>query len=318
MTREIILMKLVVVMGIVSLIGSMMTGDAWAFQELSDAMESEPILPEFEDPFALKAYIAHSGVPVATTVSPPDEEMLVGCELATYYECINTPDGIESYIILEDPSFGVFIPELPSLPPDVRLARIEVEIQAQTFEPNATALVIILTPFTNVLRFHIPQSEPGSTQFTTLTSIQIPEEPAAWNSVSNRIDLLSLPSESVRLSFVRVSLYAAGDPECTAPEGAWFPQLDEFACAIAQAIDWAITSVQFAVNAVIFAFTWLAAWVTWFGAATGAFLTGLATLMTWFLGLDAPPPVLAFFALVTFAPAFLFFVMIISWIRGGM
>lgn len=311
--------KLIAVLAVVILLANLMgVGAASPFAGLQAAISNGPALPEFSDPFLLKQYIAHVAIPIDNSTTPPDLSWLHGCDLDAYFRCINSMDGNESFIRLPlDDSFNVIMSPGPSgIPDDVRVVRVEVEWQVRTTFANMSVVGF----GTNE---KVPIVDDTWDSFRRLSYTRIPAPPldnfTQWESGSMGIAALwgtGAPGETIDISFARYSLYAAGAPACTSPPGAWFPWLDEVACAIGQAIDWAVTALQFAANAVIYAFQTLGGWLLWIGTVIGSFLEGIVAMSLWFLDLEAPAVIQGFFGIMTVVVIGFFFLTIIQLVRG--
>ncbi len=324
--------KLIAVLALVILLANLMgIGASSPFASLQSSLETGPVLPTFQDPFALREYIAHIAIPRAssesqTTVGIPIPSILFGCTQAVYWECIDTDDGDESYIWLRmpDPVTGVphidavRITEHPDQPSDFRVSRVSVEIQARSVSVNASVTIALWNApaGSSVFNIPLPRNDLAGGPFHNATFNIIPTGDVNWSAYPQDIITFESANGTIELSFVRISFYAGAVPDCQAPAGAWFPALDITGCQIAQFVDWVITGIQFIVNAIIYGFLYLVAWVIWFGTVVGGFIVGVVSMALWFTAIDAPPEIQTLFAIFTVITIGFLSLVIASLIRG--
>ncbi len=325
--------KLIVVLALVIMLANLMgIGPTSPFASLQDSLQTGPVLPTFQDPFALREYVAHIAIPRVssesqTTVGIPVPSILFGCTQEVYWECIDTPDGNDSYINLRPPNpvtgvpwiDAVRITEHPDQPADFRVSRVSVEIQARSADINATVTIALWNApaGSSVFNIPLPRNDFVGGPFHNATFNIIPTGDVNWSVYPQDIITFESSNGTIDLSFVRISFYAGAVPNCLAPAGAWFPALDITGCQIAQFVDWIITGIQFIVNAIIFGFLYLMAWATWFATVIGGFIVGLVGMALWFTALDAPPEIKTFFAIFTVVVVGFLSLIIASLIRGG-
>lgn len=321
MSDNTVAIKLIVILAVIILLANLMgVGAVSPFQGLQDAFSAGPSLPEFIDPFGLKEYVAFVAIPVANRSSSDywplavNGHELYGYDLDEYYRNLESPDGEASYIRSpEGAGYGVLINEPPSMPSDVRISRVEIEIQARTAYANVTvwAWPVSVGGGTFI---------PAGSSFQNYSSTQFPEVVfSGWENLTSATIIVMDSNNTnaiVDISFIRFSIWVGGQPECSAPAGAWFPVVDELACQFAQGVDWFITALQFVVNALIFGFLYVGGWLVWAGTIIAAFVSGIVNMSLWFLDLEAPAVIQGFFGIMTVAVIGFFFLVIIQVVRG--
>ncbi len=327
MSDNTVVVKLIVVLAVVILLANMMGIGGSPFASLQNVLSIEPNLPTFQDPFALKEYTAFTSVPVANSdigPPPPLPVFLFGCTMADYYQCIESADGDDSFVrIPQGNTMWVKIRPPPEIPSDLRVSRIVVDIQARTEYPNATFVAVFDAQVS--VRVFVPRevSSDGivggmlDTPFLELTGSALPGAVFTWPTDDEFYFGTSGPGvRGLDTSFIRVSFLVGGPVNCTAPAGAWFPWVDEVACAIGQGVEWVLTGIQFVVAGVVFVLQYIAGWAVWLGTVIAAFISGTLGAMVWFLNIDAPDVVKGFFAIMQIAIIGFVFLVFIGLVRG--
>ncbi len=329
MSDNVVAVKLIAVLAVVILLANLMGLGGSPFASLQNALSEEPDLTTFQDPFALKEYISFTTVPVAKwsgTPPPPESDWLFGCTMADYYQCVESADGDNSFVRIPQNSVMYVKIRPPSdVPEDLRVSRIVVDIQARTEYTNISFFASFNE--TVVVRIFVPRevSSDGivdgilDTPFLSLTGSALPRFVFDWTDVPDEFWFGTPAAAGVRsidVSFVRVNFFLFGPAECEAGEGAWFPWIDEVACAIGQGVEWLLTALQFVVNAVVFTLQYIAGWAVWIGTVIAAFISGTLGAMVWFLDIDAPPVIKGFFAIMQIAIIGFIFLVFIGLVRG--
>lgn len=326
MSDNTVAIKLIVVLATVILLANLMGIGGSPFASLQNALSIEPDLPTFQDPFLLREYLAFTSVPVANSSVIPSSDWLYGCSLDYYYQCVESADGDDSFVRIPQNSVTYVKIRPPSdVPEDLRVSRIVVDIQARTEYTNISFFASFNE--TVVVRIFVPRevSSDGivdgilDTPFLSLTGSALPRFVFDWTDVPDEFWFGTPAAAGVRsidVSFVRVNFFLFGPAECEAGEGAWFPWIDEVACAIGQGVEWLLTALQFVVNAVVFTLQYIAGWAIWLGTVIGAFISGTLGAMVWFLNIDAPDTVKAFFAIMQIAIIGFIFLVFMGMVRG--
>ncbi len=333
MSDNVVAIKLVTVLALTIFLANLMgVGAASPFATLQATLSTGPSLPVFNDPFQLRDYVAL----VITPIGPSNATFLFpdgtfGCSSAQYWECMSERDT-STYITIS--GSRPFDPvtfrgdDIPDVADDIIVSKVGVEIHYNSRVISTIRLgvmtSIIDTPpgfgWSSVPIFNmtLPSSDDWTTEEQVGQPFQrihlAPLKSQALNPI--QYSILSVDWEDIDISFLEITIYAGGDPECLSPAGAWFPIVDELACQVGQGVDWFLTGIQFVVNAIVFGFLYLIAWAFWVGTIIGAFITGIIGMALWFLDLDAPPAIQGLLGIFTVACIGFLFLMMLKIVRG--
>jgi hypothetical protein len=254
-------------------------------------------------------------------------------------QCLQTPDGDESYVrvpIIHPFKTGFqfnYSDNAFKFIGGLSLRGITVTMQCRT-EVNETSVLSFLFIFANVN----PQNEtqpqeigfcPMGEEYQTFSfrrdfpgGVSYPSDPDAapfktpyevfgcpdcfrqfglqtetFVSVDPLVNNVGTPA--ARFTYFRIDVDYAVNTDCQPPEGAWFPFVDEIACAIINFGNAVWKGIQFVINGVSFILVTLGVVLVFLGQVVFGLLIGIINMATWFLTVDAPDIVKSIFGIFT-------------------
>jgi len=310
--------KIVMVLGVVLLLSNLLTGASLSeWNNLRNVLESGVTFPTFTDPFTP----SESSYPAL-----PDAQRLIETPVPTaFVGCSNTSEGSNECLVTNDgdSSYARFF-QVPTPPvghgfrmnwsqaeyrvlliPTVR--RVELTAVCRTESENTTAarfnLFWDLRPDDleeAVLRFDCPldtytttrviKNYPTGPVCTGPCLTNSPFSSGVFDIFINQTDAVGNPVG--RVTFLQLNVFlAGGDTDCTAPEGAWFPTLDDLACAVIGFANLVWKGIVWAVNAGTYVILSIVAIVGFMVNVAFAFFVALIASFGAIFNLGAPSPV---------------------------
>lgn len=158
------------------------------------------------------------------------------------------------------------------------------------------------TPFNDDEGFY----DPGAAQFQIGTQQRLDDDPIIEN--------VGLPN--ARFSYIKVEIaYATGD-DCSPPDGAWFPVLDEIACAIINFANFVWKGIQLIGSGIAFIILSAVTLIGFIGGIIVNILIGTASVYGTLFSLGAPSPAQEIINVLVIAMAAYLIFIIVSIVRG--
>lgn len=312
------LMKLVAAFGVLVLAVTLLAQDSRgpgtvsAWDDMTSTLETGVQFPVFIDPYA-EGTLTLELVPNGNgTVIARKSIATVGCDIGSYFECVTADDGADSYIHMVEPTgspdLSRFQVALNDPPAGSRfLTGLQVNIECRGDPDRRILIGLDATPGGPSISMNVnPAYCADTSTFNRLDFFQGNDNNFFnWGNVSDlEISVFAFDEEdtggAVDVTFVSATIFFSTEfTGCEAPDGAWFPWLDETACAIGQTGAAIWKGIQFFLNGAAFVLVSIGAIFGFVFAVVGGFLGGMMGVGSFFLNLpDTPAPVQAFFTFV--------------------
>lgn len=291
-----------------------------AWDSFSDSISQGPQFPTFVDPFVGNTY-SHIRIPISNgTDDLPDS--VSGCTIADYWECVQFRDDGRFLTIESGDLVTVNITDLPS--PARVITDIVVRVSCRTNGDSETAVILYheteLTPDVIVGSFFFLGCNVGSFQEIAFSFSE--NDPATtarwdWSGIDTGWEIgieihPNLDNGPVLVDYMEAQVFSQDVVTCAADPGAWFPWVDEQACAIGQFTQLIFHGFQFIFNGISFVVVSIGAIMLYISIAVGGLFTGLITTFGFFIALPGAPPLIQTSVAVIFVAfiAFIAFVLI--------
>lgn len=344
------LAKVLALIGIIILLTASITGStppAWT--AIRNTIQAGISMPAFWNPFTEEIVHESAFVEAPTNLTGFSEQSVSGCENTSFgrAECLGTPDGDTSYIrmaVYSEMFFGnsTFLLTHNWTNPGFllingpQLRKVQVTIMCLTETGGNTSTAKLLfdwntygNPVPSAIRGDCKRGEEYSTIILTDTfESGLPDCDAACFpfTLTDHIyqaDIVSLPpsfgvlgNPIVRISYIRIDVEFSRSSNCEPPEGAWFPALDQVACAIIGFGNFVWRGIQLVGSAIAFLILTLATVVLFVGSIIVNLLLGTVSVFGTLFNLGAPSPIQEMIdVLVIVSGGFLIFT-VVSLVRG--
>jgi len=326
--------KILAVFGILSLLIGLMFGGTSPFDDLENTLSVGVSFPAFIDPFTEETVriTAFAQGPTDNNTNQ-DEYSVVGCNDTNYErtECLLTRDGDTSYFRAEVDDSAAFNPSFEfnySNPQFTDVAAADLRGVTVTFtcrtlvsnstafpfdlifasggEPNFTAIQGFLgscpqgnTYSTVVLHRDYPDGVPDSSLPFQINS---DDEGQALliTSSGGEFGNFTVTGEPVaHFTYFRIDIDVVTGADCVPAEGAWFPIVDQIACAIINFASLVWKGIQYVINGISFIAVTVGVVLVFLGQVVFGLLLGIIAMATWFLTVDAPDIVKSIFGIFT-------------------
>lgn len=307
---------IVLVLGFVVLLANLLSPGNTAWDQFTAAVQA---LPSFVNPFAANQFDTAAVPNGEGTVDPTG---FVGAP--TFWEAMLTDDGNDSFVY-SNATQSFFNYTLTAISAaDMSMTAWTLDIACRNETDVKFAVIFSVLPPADLLmdlntpgRVGIcPASEDG--QFTFLRLGGRNAEALDWSDFSGvtmRITKIHPTTDepdsaaAMQISYVKVTLYGVTETECTAAPGAWFPWLDETACAIGRVGEVVWKGLQFAFNGLIF--------IAQIFVYVGSILVSIAGLFAVIFTLGAPSPFQEILDIMVVVLLLFFVVFAIQTVRGS-
>lgn len=129
--------------------------------------------------------------------------------------------------------------------------------------------------------------------------------------------ITNTPGASARFSYFRIDVEVMVNTDCVPPEGAWFPALDEVACAIMGFANVVWKGINFLINGISFVLVTIGVVLVFLGQVVFGLLLGIINMAAWFLTVDAPDIVKSIFGIFTIGTISFVVLTVAGLIRGS-
>ena len=316
MASGIALVKALAVVGLLIVLTSAITGNTppeWT--AVRSSIQAGIVWPTFVDPFA-EDLVVFTFAPGETV---GDDDETVGCPGGDSWLCLENDDGDESYVRVNATS-GELLFMIANLPLNetrhITNVVLHVTCRTEDGEADATWRTGAYVPSGNAL-------ECGSFyREYSFSMSKVPDDPfPAWtwtdlDAIDNAFGVEVFTDEAIFVTRAYVNVWTSGELECDAPPGAWFPWLDETACAIGNGARLVFNALTWLANG----FMWLGATVVsiilFVGGVVVNLILGTLSVYGTLFNLGAPSPVQEFIDVIVIVSAAYIIFVVVSLIRG--
>jgi hypothetical protein len=265
------------VLGLVLLLANLVNPGNAAWENFKNTVQVTPV---FNDPFTSAGSIITETRTIGSNGDSQPGSLeepvgVVGCDEADWYKCVQSNDGNESYIISNYTKVGFAVQfdnssysydiitdiivtiscSTNNTGPDLNSASFFIGVNETTFVPTGGAESLrdlsqrcpTYPAFGNV-RIAIPQVPGFGLYWHEVSGLNISIN---WEIMVLAANTITYSGDEMYVSFVQVDVLFETTPPCT---GNWF---ENTGCQIGRFIDVIWKGILFAVNAIIFVFSWL-------------------------------------------------------------
>jgi len=342
--------KVLAVVGFIIILTTALTGStppAWT--AVRNTIAAGIQWPSFWNPFTEEIVRESAFVEAPVNLTGFSVQSVSGCENTSFgrAECLGSPDGDTSYIrmaVYNETYYGnsTFLLSHNWTNPRFllingpQLRKVQLTIMCLTEAGTNTSTAKLLFDW-NTFGNPVPSSIDGDCkkgeEYSTIVLTDTFQSglpdcaascfPFTVTDHAYQADIISLAplfgvlgNPVVRISYIRIDVEFSTSANCEPPEGAWFPALDEVACAIIGFGTFVWKGIQIIGSGIAFAILTLASVILFVGGIIVNILLGTVTVLGSLFALGAPSPAQEIIDVLVIAMAgFLVFV-VVSLIRG--
>lgn len=312
MAEAVTLVKIFVFLGIVFVVaGLVIPGSDASWKDLENRLSGQGF-PTFINPFDQNS-VAYTRVPISNGTSDLPNSVS-GCTIASYWSCVQFREDNKTFRVSATPNHKVTVnvSDLPNI--SQVITGIVVHVRCQT---NGTRGAVFLFHETELATdtfvgssYSIPCPNTYFSEVTYSFGALDPGNGNRWNwstirtawQIGVSVDV-AYGNSPVIIDYMEVQVFSQEVVTCTAASGAWFPWIDEQACAIGQFTQGVVKFFQFIVNGLSFI---LASGAAVMGLGLSIF-TGITGTMVFLLTTLAIVPVIGPIFIVTIVGLILWF-----------